>query len=143
MLTNMLKRKIHFGYALFIIAALSVIPVSLYVGLLISPDPAEAVIGFDVGLRVISPPIKCVLNSIEGNCLASCPICGDTAVCNGLFEVKAQFLSGTNLLYKGAALCIPSPVTPLGGAFRPGAQCLGKYFAVGPVHTLFNFNCGR
>lgn len=136
------KKKIHFGYALIIIAALAMIPTILFSVLFFMPAPsAEAFFGSDVGLLVLTQPIKCVLDSAAGDCEATCHICGDTAQCNGLFEVKAKVLSGINLLYKTQALCLTSPLPPLVGNFRPGARCFGKYFLSGPVHYLFYFGC--
>lgn len=138
------KKKIHFGYALLIMVALSMIPTILFSVLFFTPaSSAEAFFGSNVGLLVLTQPIKCVLDNVDGDCLATCQICGDAAQCNVLFEVKAKVLSGINLLYKTQALCLTSPLPPLVGNFRPGARCIGKYFLFGPIHYLFNFGCYR
>ena len=137
-------QKIHFGVALLNILAVSVMSLTtLFSLMLYDPTSAEAAFGSSVGLEILSPPIKCVLNSVDGNCLASCPICGDIASCNGLFEVKARVLSGVNLLYKTQALCLTSPIPPTLGTFRPASRCLGKYFLAANIHLLFNFGCYR
>lgn len=103
---------------------------------------AQAVPG--VGLRIISTPIKCVPDPPpeSATCLASCSICGDIAGCSGLFETRAKFLGGKNVLYKGQALCSATPMPNRGGAFKPGAGCLGSIIGFGP-HKFIQLGCSR
>jgi len=104
--------------------------------------------GAGIGINVWSAPIKCSVDPCTGctTCLSTCPVCGSLAgVCAGLFEVNAMFLSGTNVLHKGAggeALCLgPQQTTPpSGGQFSPGGQCLGIVYGTGP-HLIANFGC--
>ncbi|NUM25560.1 MAG: hypothetical protein HUU49_02940 [Candidatus Buchananbacteria bacterium] len=101
---------------------------------------AQAIPG--IGLRVIAPPIKCTPDPYGATCLASCPICGDIAGCSSLFETKAMYLGGSNVLYKGQALCTNQPMPNRGGTFRPGVTCLGSLIGMGP-HLFVQFGCGR
>ncbi len=102
-----------------------------------------------MAISVLAPPVKCVLDPCPGPgcaglCQASCQTCGSLAgLCNGLFEVKAKYRSGSPVLYIGAggpALCLATPVPPNGGAFIPGATCFGNVIGVGP-HFIPNFVC--
>ncbi len=145
---KLMFKKIHFGYALFIMVAFSAAPVAILLGSIFFTTPTAQAFGPWVGLEVLSPPIKCVLDPKPDaqTCLASCSTCGDLpgGWCNGLFEVKARYLGGTNLLYKNMALCItPPPTPPNGGTFRPSSRCMGEYLFTGIVHQLSNFGCYR
>lgn len=135
-------KKIHFGYALLIICSISTIPASIYItSLLLSSSNAEAIIGSNIGLQVLSVPIKCIQDELSPTCNATCTFCGDLAgICNGMTEVKTRFLNGINVLHN-SALCLVNPVI-LQGAFRPGVKCIGKVVGVGP-HILYNFGCGK
>lgn len=98
--------------------------------------------GMGAGIQLVGMVTPCVFNSIDGNCLASCPICGDTAVCNGVSEIKARYLGGVNVLYKGAALCIPKGSRPTQGTFKPGGKCLGNFIMIyPPAHSWSALGC--
>ena len=135
-------KKIHFGYAMLIICSISTIPLTIFVAsLFVSSSNAEAIIGSNIGLQVLSIPIKCVQDELSPTCNATCTFCGDLAgICNGLTEVKARFLSGINTLHN-SALCLVNPLI-LQGTFRPGSKCIGKVVGAGP-HILYNFGCGK
>ena len=131
---GLMHRRINIFTALviiLIIAAMAALAISV-----------EAARG--IGLRVIAPIVKCVPDpqTVGSTCLDSCMVCGDLPGCSGMFEVRAKYLGGVNLLYKGQALCVNSPTPPKGGTFRPGNMCLGIVGGVGP-HKLVNFACTK
>ena len=132
-----MHRKINIFAALLIIIILAIISAWAISVKALGPST------FGIGVNILTSPIKCVLDPKPDatTCLASCPICGSIPGCVGLFEVKAQFLSGTNMLARGQAFCINSPLPPNGGSFSPGSQCLGNVSGRGP-HQLQNFGCG-
>lgn len=134
-------KEIPFAIAILIALSLSFIPATF--GLMIVFEPvhkAQALIGSNIGLQVLSPPLSCVQDELSPTCTASCSICGDLAgLCVGAFEVKAQFLSGLNLLHHSTALCLRNTFIQQ-GSFRTGARCKGKIIYSG-LHTLYNFGC--
>ncbi len=131
---GMMHKKVNIWLAALIIAI-----IALSAALAISAKAALP----GIGITVISPPIKCVQDTLSPTCYTTCPICGDlVGICNGLFEVKAKYLSGKNILYKNSALCTPQSFPPNGGSFRPGGFCLGNVIGNGP-HTLINFGCSK
>jgi len=96
------------------------------------------------GFQIISMPKPCIFNSIDGNCLASCPICGDTAICNGVSEIQAKHIGGSPVLYKQAALCVPKGSRPNYGSFTPGAKCIGNFNTLyPPAHSWSSLGCSR
>lgn len=135
--------KIHFGLGLLVLLFASAVPAALFSSLyFFAPQNAQALIGSDISIQVISPPIPCVQDELSPTCTESCIICGDLAsICIGAFEVKAKFLKGVNLLHHQSALCLRNPVPPKRGTFRPGVRCAGKIIYNG-LHTLNNFACG-
>ncbi|RJQ31951.1 hypothetical protein C4572_01910 [Candidatus Parcubacteria bacterium] len=133
-------KNIHFAISLSIIIVLFTASSALII--VSGVKVAQAFYG-RIGLAVRTAPMKCVPDPDASTCLGSCPFCGSLAgVCSGLFEIQALYLSGTPLLYMGQALCVPSPIPPNGGTFRPGSRCLGLAFGTGP-HQLYNFGCYR
>lgn len=135
-----LKKKVN-----LFVAIIALMVVALLAAWAIS---ARAAGGADVGLRIGSTPIKCVLDPGEpppGTCLGTCPICGSLkGTCASLYEVKAVKTPGgkINPPYKSSALCLRNPKPTQKGAFRNGGFCLGKVIGFGP-HTLLNFGCNR
>lgn len=122
-----------------LIALLVIIVIAISAAFAIS---AQALPG--IGLRVVTAPIKCVSDPPpeSATCLASCPICGDIAGCASLFETKAKFLGGKNVLYKGQALCSVTPTPNRGGVLKPGSACLGTIAGFGP-HRFIQLGCSR
>ena len=140
--------KIPFIPVLLIIISLSIIPASIFLTIYFSGvAEAEALLGFQIGMEVLKPPMKCVLNNIDGDCLASCPICGDLADCNGLIEldVRALNTSAKAILYKGTALCMtPEDIRPAnGGTFRTGSRCSGIVMQTGKIYKQRSVGCYR
>lgn len=141
------QQRINFGIALLVIIAASTIPLVLFSGLVIfQMRQAEAVLGTDVGLQVLSAPIICVLDPLTERC-DNCVFCGDVPTCEGNSEVLVRPLNtlARTALSKGQALCLgPGYQTTLKrGNFLPKSKCLGKvqFFPGLNLHKLFNFGC--
>lgn len=132
-------KKISPRFAGLIIVCFAVFTAALVGYMVFKTESAIARSG--IGIKIVSVPLKCVLDP-ETNTCPNCLICGDNSACANVFEVKATFLSGINTMYKGSALCIMKPVPPKGGTFRAGAQCLGVVSGVYP-NVLTNFGCSR
>ena len=103
---------------------------------------------------VLTPPLACApsYDPFSGQCKA-CAFCGTgdmIDVCESLFEVqmtptKPAFKAS---LKKGMALCLnPKDAVkpPNGGAFRPGAKCIGKVFMppASLPHIIMPFGCSK
>lgn len=134
--------EIHPFLALLMIFSVALVPASIGIFVMYEPSPpAQAIIGSDISIDVLSIPVKCVQDELSPTCTQTCTFCGDLAgICNGMFEVKARYINGVNLLHN-SALCLVTP-TILQNSFQSGARCKGKVIGAGP-HILYNFGCGK
>lgn len=144
---GLMHRKVNIGLALLVIFVIA--------GIFAWIISARAVLLPGIAIRVISPAIPCITNTDitapSGICTNTCQTCGTLAfVCNGMFEVKAIYWGGTNLLMLGAggpALCLPAstggipPIAAPNPVFTPGSFCLGNIFFTPIGHILSNFGC--